>query len=125
PYTCCAPKGGFKKTSARGCRTRQASERHTAPKADAVRSGELCDGRCAARFESVVNAGPDRQRRSLDLHHARSDCAKRGARCARDNTRQNRASIKFSSSGKSELSSARERGRGFGHAISGGRGGCH
>ena len=36
---------------------------------------------------------------------------------------ENRASIQFSSSGKGELSSAGKRGRGFGHALSGRRGG--
>ena len=52
--------GGIEKTFARGCRSRQTGECRPAPQAYAFRSGELCDGRCAARSQFDPNTGSDR-----------------------------------------------------------------
>ncbi len=52
--------GGFEQTFRCGRRSRQGGEGYSAPQAYAVRSGELRDGRCAARFESVADTRPDR-----------------------------------------------------------------
>jgi membrane peptidoglycan carboxypeptidase len=54
------PYGSIEKTFAGGCRSRQAGEGRSARQAYAFCSGELRDGRCAARSKFVANTGSDR-----------------------------------------------------------------
>src|SRR5262249_42250120 len=111
--------GRSEKNYAGASRAGKDCENYSASQTSAFYSGELCNGRGATRFESVVDAGPDRQRRAFDLHDTRSGSSKRCAAGAGDAAHKDRASIQFSSSAESELSAARERGRGFVDAVSG------
>ena len=76
------------------------------PRRAAAHPGELRDGRGAAGFESAAHPGPDRQRRPLYLHHARSRRAKLRDRSDREAADEDRARARVSSSAESELSAA-------------------
>ena len=52
--------GGIEKNYAGTGRAGQKSKNRHASEANAADSGELCDGRCAARFEPDPDPGPDR-----------------------------------------------------------------